>query len=112
MTSEAGRFDPRRATLGKAIKMKVSFKQRIRDWLFDESDMSNHAISVDEDGPEVQLDNAINFSVVNAAGGRIVQVRYYDQKSDRHKNSLHVITPDEDLSTALAHILAIETISR
>jgi hypothetical protein len=50
--------------------------------------------------------------VINAAGGRIVQVRYYDQKADRHSNKLHIITPEENLAESLAHILAIETISR
>jgi hypothetical protein len=58
------------------------------------------------------MDNPINFSVVNASGGRIVQVRHYDLKSDRHRHSLHIITPEEDLATALAHILVIDNLSR
>lgn len=91
----------------------ISIKQRIRNWLNSDSNEVHCVISDDE--PELNIrdqDNSINFNVVNANGGRIVQVRYYDRKADRHTNKLHIITPDENLAESLAHILAIETMSR
>ena len=94
-------------------KMKFSLRERIKAWLFHEgNDSKDMLVEVDSDGPNIDMDNAINFSVVNAAGGRIVQVRHYDRIKDRNFQTLHIITPDEDLATALAHILVIDHLSR
>jgi hypothetical protein len=96
----------------QGTKMKISFRERFKAWLFEDSAESYTTKMSDKDGPVIEMDNSINFSVVNATGGRIVQVRHYDQKSDRHRHSLHIITPEEDLATALAHILVIDHLSR
>lgn len=95
---------------------KMNFiKRKLRNWLLDGPDHYNEAVCISTDDDELNIgnqDNAMNFNVVSAAGGRIVQVRYYDRKSDRHSNKLHIITPEENLAEALAHILTIETMSR
>jgi hypothetical protein len=93
--------------------MRISFRQRFRNWLFEENDSPDMVISTD-DSPSfsMQEDNCIRFEVVSAAGGRIVQVRHYDRVKDRNLTSLHIITPDEDLPTALAHILALTTLGK
>ena len=103
--------------LDKAIRRKQEskmnfIKRKLRNWLLNDED--DHIVLSDSDQSDHRFDhdNTINFSVTNAAGGRIVQVRYYDTKRDSHAHSLHVITPDEDLPTALAHILAIETLGK
>lgn len=89
--------------------MKFSLKKKLRDWLYsDEAD--EVYVGHDEAGPD--FDGGINFRVINAQGGRIVQVTYYDSKTDRNRASLHLITPDEDLATCLAHILALETLGK
>jgi len=94
----------------KPTKMRISFRQRFRNWLFEENDSPDMVV---DDAPNfVQDENAIRFEVVNAAGGRIVQVRHYDRIKDRNFTSLHIITPDEDLPTALAHILALTTLGK
>jgi len=93
-------------------KMRTSFRQRFKDWLFKENDSPDMVVEVDSDGPNIDMDNAIHFSVVNAAGGRIVQVRHYDRIKDRNFQTLHIITPDEDLAEALSHILVIDHLSR
>ncbi len=89
-------------------------KRKLRNWLLDSPDQYAEVnCVVTED--EVHIDNQENsmtFNVVSASGGRIVQVRYYDRKTDRHATKLHIITPEENLAEALAHILAIETMSR
>jgi hypothetical protein len=66
----------------------------------------------DDQQLEGSQDDAIHFSVLPANGGRIVQVRYYDKARDRHFTKLHVITPDEKLEEALAHIFQLEVLSR
>jgi hypothetical protein len=94
----------------KRRKTKMSFKQRLRNWLYDDSNETMPVIERDEN--DLREEQAINFSVIPASGGRIVQVRYYDHRTDRNSNKLHVITPDENLAESLAQILQIELISR
>jgi hypothetical protein len=96
----------------KANKMSVSFRQKLRAWLFEDHTESDTVISIDEEDSRIELESSIHFTVTNASGGRIVQVRHYDRKTDRNVHSLHIITPDEDLSEALAHILVLETVGR
>lgn len=92
-------------------KTKMTFKQKLREWLYDDSgDVPKMAIERDEN--DLREEHAINFSVIPAAGGRIVQVRVYDQRTDRNSTKLHIITPDEDLASSLAQILQIEQLSR
>jgi hypothetical protein len=92
--------------------MKLSFKERLRNWLMD-INQDEYAIAIDHsDDNDLRSDDGINFNVINAAGGRIVQVRYYDRRSDCHKHSLHIITPEENVAEALAHILTLETLGK
>ena len=75
--------------------------------------MDHYVSAVDEDDDlKIDHDSAIHFSVIPAAGGKIVQIRYYDRVKDRHNTKLHIITPDEKLEEALAHIFQIEVLSR
>jgi hypothetical protein len=104
----------KRLKANKKRKTNMTLRQRIRAWLYaDENDTPEVAIREDDDN-ELRFDHeqAIHFAVIPANGGRIVQLRYYDRQKDRHYNKLHLITPDEDLPTSLAHILQIETLSR
>lgn len=95
--------------------MKLNLRQRLRNWLLNETE-SYDSVCIndddDEDKVHIESDSAIHFTVIPAAGGKIVQVRYFDKGKDRHITKLHVITPDERLEEALAHILQIEVLSR
>lgn len=95
----------------KRRKTKMTFKQKLREWLYNDSNEAPMAIDRD-DGHDLREEQSINFSVIPAAGGRIVQVRVYDQRNDRHSNKLHIITPDENLAESLAQILQLEQLSR
>ena len=94
----------------KRRKTKMSFKQKLREWLYDDSDESPPHIDRDEN--DLREEQAINFSIIPAAGGRIVQVRVYDQRKDHNVTKLHIITPEENLADSLAQILQIEQLSR
>lgn len=94
----------------KRRKTKMSFKQKLREWLYDDSNESIPTIERDEN--DLREEQAIHFSIIPAAGGRIVQVRVYDHRTDRNSNKLHIITPDENLAESLAQILQIEQLSR
>jgi hypothetical protein len=92
--------------------MRISFRQKLRAWLFEENDSPAMVIRSDEDDSRIESESSIHFTVTNASGGRIVQVRHYDRKADRNVHSLHIITPDENLAEALAHILILETVGK
>ena len=52
------------------------------------------------------------FTLYNANGGHVVELRHYDEKSDRMKNSLHVVPHEQDLGEALNHIITYEALKR
>ena len=88
-------------------------KHKIKNWLFNDDDLeSSTAVYVDRDANDINSENSIHFSVTNASGGQIIQVKKYDSRNDCNINSLHVVTPDEDLADALAQILTLERLSK
>ena len=97
-------------------KMKLPIRQRLRNWLLSDPEEPMAYVTSGSDGDEddIQIDHesAIHFTVIPAAGGKIVQIRYYDRVKDRNNTKLHIITPDEKLEEALAHIFQIEVLSR
>jgi len=52
------------------------------------------------------------FNLYPANGGHVVELRQYDEKSDRMKNSLHIIPHDKDLGESLNHIITYEALKR
>lgn len=115
--SLAGEMRQKRLEKEKKSKMKLNLRQRLRNWLLaapEEEDMVLERTFINNDDEDFRIDHdsAIHFSVVPAAGGKIVQIRYYDKVKDRNLTKLHIITPDEKLEEALAHIFQIEVLSR
>lgn len=98
----------------KREKMKLTFRQRIRNWLYadDSPDMPIAIGREDDDDLRIDHDMALHFSVIPAAGGKIVKVQYYDRIKDRNQVKLSIVTPDENLAESLAQILQIEMLSR
>ena len=93
--------------------MKLTFKQRIRNWLMNddvETDYSGNLISVaDSDGPNIQS-QGFRLNVYSAGGGTIIETTKYDRKNDDHRHSLHVVTDDKDLGEELAKIITMESL--
>lgn len=87
-------------------------KTKLRSWLLDNGTVCRTGNPYDNSNDAIESENQINFSIIGANGGRIVQVRYYDHATDRNQNRLHIITPDENLGEALAHIITMETLGR
>ncbi len=90
--------------------MKLTLKQRIRNWIMDDSDdYSGNVISVDRDGPNIQS-QGFRLNVYGAAGGTIVETTKYDRQKDDHRHSLHVVTDDKELGEELAKIITLESL--
>jgi hypothetical protein len=54
----------------------------------------------------------LRFTVYNASGGKIVEISHYDQRTDRHHTSLHIITSDEDFGESLGKIAFLEVLKK
>ena len=102
-------FDPSVRRKEKKALMKISLKQRIRSWLLDSGDEADIAqdICVQED--KLSSDG-MRMQIYKANGGFVVETRGYDRQRDRHLNSMHVITEDQDLGDALGKIVMMEAL--
>ena len=91
--------------------MKLTFKQKLRKWLMDDTDEHDYgnAISVDSDGPNIQS-QGFRLNVYSAGGGTIIETTKYDRQKDDHRHSLHVVTDDKDLGDELAKIITMESL--
>jgi hypothetical protein len=90
--------------------MKLTFKQRIRNWLMNaDVDQMDEAISIDSEGPDIQS-QGFRLNVYNASGGTIIETTKYDRQKDEHRHSLHVVTDDKDLGEELAKIITMESL--
>ena len=54
----------------------------------------------------------LRFTIYNASGGKIVEINHYDQKTDRHHTSLHIITSDENFGEELGKIAFVELLKK
>lgn len=93
----------------KEKKMKLTFRQRIRNWLMKEE--------FEEDIPQlVEADRlsseGMRLQIYKASGGYVVETRSYDSHKDRNFNSMHVITENQDLGDALGKIVVMEALKR
>jgi len=97
----------KRARLIQTTTMKLSIKERIRNWLMKDND--ERELVYAEDCESVDLHSrGFRLQVFSASGGTIVETTKYDRKSDENRHSLHVVTEDKDLGEELAKIITME----
>lgn len=53
-------------------------------------------------------EDRISFELTSAVGGRILNVRRYDERKDRHDTQTYVIPSGEDIGARVAKILNLE----
>jgi hypothetical protein len=99
------------ARLEKAVMRKRTLKQRFKEWLFDDGhDTSSNEIRIDEDSVQLSRETSVRFEIHQAAGGRVIQTRRYDQRKDRHMEGLYIITPDQDFGREIDKIITMEAL--
>ena len=54
----------------------------------------------------------MTFRLYPATGGHIVEYAYYDEKTDRNTQALHLIPSDADLGDSLSKIMTLEALKR
>lgn len=87
--------------------MKLSWKQRFRNWLHSDSEELVGSQTIETD--RLQSDG-MRLQIYKASGGYVVETRSYDRKSDRNNNTMHIITEDQDLGDALGKIVMMEAL--
>ena len=88
-------------------QMKLSWKQRLANWLTESSNEAQYA----SDMPEESINsNGMRFNLYVASGGYVVETRVYDEHHDRNRNKLYVITEDKDLGEELGKIITMESL--
>ena len=82
-------------------------KRKLRKWIREEDiyPIAEAARPVAQVGVDVE---GLSFNVMPAYGGVILQTRRYDRKTDRNNYNTHIITDEEDLSTRVGQIVAME----
>jgi hypothetical protein len=92
----------------KQRKMKMTLKQRIRNWLMNDHE-PNETFTIEQDIPGPDLSsNSFRLNIYGASGGTIIETTKYDRKSDENRHSLHIVTEDKDLGQELAKIITME----
>jgi hypothetical protein len=101
---------PRPVRKWKKVKlMKLTFKQRLRNWLNDDEIEWSNADSLAVENNRLESDG-MRLQVYRASGGYVVETRSYDHKNDRNNNTMHVITDEEDLGDRIGKIIMMEAL--
>ena len=90
-------------------------KKKIRKWvnqaeaheLERENSIHYGNIAVCDDSLDA---SPIRFKVYRASGGTVVETNFYDRKTDRQSNSLHVIVEGQDLGHEIGKIITVESL--
>jgi hypothetical protein len=70
---------------------------------------SNRLISRAEEAA-CSNDPILNFKVYSAVGGKVVEFRRYDRRSDRNETQTYIITNDQDFGDRIAKIATMENL--
>ena len=91
----------------RKAKMKLTFKQKLRQWLFDEKEDYAQDIVVEESKFN---SDGMRLQVYRASGGFVIETRNYDRRKDDNRTSMFVITENQDLGQEIGKIITMETL--
>lgn len=104
---QSGSKSSRIQSIGKEKHMKLTIKQRLRNWL----NSDEPELAVQDCVATAQLEShGMRLQIYRASGGFVVETCSYDRRNDRNNNSMHVITEDQDLGEALSKIVMMEAL--
>jgi hypothetical protein len=98
---------------------KWFYKQTKRAWENKSKYEDEHYISLKESAMGIgsaqmvergraEGENRISFELSTAVGGKILNVRHYDERKDRHNSQTYVIPNGEDIGERVAKIINLE----
>jgi hypothetical protein len=50
----------------------------------------------------------MNFTIYPANGGYVMEYSKYDERTDRHNQTLHIIPSEQELGQGIAHVITYE----
>ena len=78
----------------------------IRNWLEqEEPEMIRETVVSNRDHLRHE---GLNFALHRAVGGHIFESRKYNEKTDRHENTLYMIHEDQDFAKQVAQAIMLE----
>jgi hypothetical protein len=78
-----------------------------RGWLEENTKMAvGQSVAIDRGRAEGE--GRISFELSTAVGGKILNVRHYDERRDRHESQTYVIPNGEDIGERVAKIVNLE----
>lgn len=90
-------------------------KRWFRNWLNDDQDQKFN-LAVEGKHPqivensEVDAEKFLDFRLLFAQGGRVIQTRRYDRNKDRSHVSLYIVTDDQNLGQEIENIITMESL--
>lgn len=100
----------RRTAVNKVKVTKMTFRKRLRNWLFEEKESADDYIGQDISVSEDRFNSdGMRLQVYKGSGGFVVEVRGYDRKRDESMNSMYIITDEKDLGEELGKIITMES---
>lgn len=89
-------------------------KRKLRNWVNDakmyEKDSLRVCSSRDVEASMCDAEPILNFRVFSAVGGRVVEFRTYDRKTDRSNTTTYIINKDDDFGDKIAKIATLESL--
>lgn len=83
--------------------------RHIRKWL-DNSYNNSESKVVCASTHNLQSDPVFNLTVYNAVGGKVVEFRRYDRRTDKSDNTVYVISNEDKFEDRISKILVLESI--
>jgi hypothetical protein len=94
----------------KAVKEAVDAERQNSNLVSAPDIISSKAIRLGSQASIDQPERALHFTVYVANGGRVVETRRIDRKTDRSTNGLYVITNDQDFGREIDKIITQEAL--
>ena len=90
-------------------KLVASWAHQGRDYAENESMKATRGLVRGSDVESIPGDDPVlNFKVYSAVGGKVVEFRRYDRKSDRNDTTTYIITNDQDFGERISKIATME----
>lgn len=94
------------------------FRQKLHNFIFAQDSMANEVVSskkhrlIGASSRILDTRNGMNFTIHQANGGYVLEYSTYDEKTDRHDHTLHIINSDADLGQGIAHVITLEMLRK
>ena len=98
----------------KSVKEAVDAERRNEVNVVGASDIiSTRSLKVGRQESSIdQPERAIQFTVYTANGGRVIETRRYDRKTDRHGERHYLITDEQEFEKELGKFITLESMKQ